>query len=227
MIVLCYGCSSVCFCSSFVRSPSFLRCPRQECNVLDFLFMSLFLHSILPFCCPAIYDATQELQRRMGRKGRETVLLSSLLLFKLPPSPIHLLLLHPHLPLDPGVWWSRIVAGLIVELAVGPWGWVEVYIVAGGLEALQVHVEVSLRWAPGGMNLVLVESLVLVVDAVRRGRILERRVRFWRQALRRDLYKEKQRSLLSEKQDYDGQVQTIMTLGYMHKSSKLNESISK
>lgn len=191
LLVVCmhmHGCSSVRFCSSFVRSPSSLRCLWQECNVLDFLFMSLFLHTILLFRCPAIYDATQELQRRMGR---ETVLSFSLSLFKLHPSIIHPLLLflihHPHLPLDPGVWWGRIVAGLIVELAVGPRGWVEVYIVAGGLEALQVHVEVTLWRAPGRMNLVLVEGLVLVVDAVGRGRILERRVGLWRQALRRDL----------------------------------------
>ena len=68
------------------------------------------------------------------------------------------------------------MAGLIVELAVGPRGGVEVYIVAGGFEALQVHVEVTLRGAPSWVNLVLVEGLVLVVDAVGRGRVLERRV---------------------------------------------------
>lgn len=70
------------------------------------------------------------------------------------------------------------MAGLIVELAVGPRGRVEVYIVAGGLEALEVHVEVTLRGATSCVNLVLVEGLVLVVSAVRRGRILERRVGF-------------------------------------------------
>lgn len=117
--------------------------------------------------------------------------------------PLPLLLLHhPLLPLDPGVWWGWIVAGLIVELAVGPRRWVEVYIVAGGFEALQVHVEIALRGAPSWVNLVLVESLVLEVDAVRRGRVLERRVGFWRHALRRDLWKE-QRSLTRQDDDYD------------------------
>lgn len=39
-----------------------------------------------------------------------------------------------------------------------------------------MHVEVTLRGAPPGVDLVLVEGLVLVVDAVGRGRVLERRV---------------------------------------------------
>lgn len=68
------------------------------------------------------------------------------------------------------------MAGLVVELAIGPRGRVEVYVVAGGLEALQVHVEVTLRGPPPRVNLVLVEGLVLVVDAVGRGRVLEGRV---------------------------------------------------
>lgn len=61
-----HGCSSV---GLFVLSPSSLRCLWQECNVFDFLLVSLFLRSILPLCRPAIYDATQELQGRMGREG--------------------------------------------------------------------------------------------------------------------------------------------------------------
>lgn len=70
------------------------------------------------------------------------------------------------------------MAGLIVELAVGPRRRVEVYIVAGGLETLQVHVEFTLWGSPSCMNLVLIESLILVVAVVRWGRILERGVRF-------------------------------------------------
>jgi len=68
------------------------------------------------------------------------------------------------------------VAGLVVELAVRPRGGVEVYVVASGLEALKVHVEVTLRGAHSRVNLVLVEGLVLIVDAFGRGRVLERRV---------------------------------------------------
>lgn len=146
----------------------------------------------------------------MGREGDCPQLLSST--FKTTPllscfpyiHPLLLLpqILHPHLPSDPGVWWGWIVAGLIVELAVGPRGWVEVYIVAGGLETRQVHVKVPLRGASSGVNLVLIEGLVLVVDAVGRRRILERRVGLWRQALRRHLWKN-QKWLLRRKWDCD------------------------
>lgn len=76
------------------------------------------------------------------------------------------------------------MAGLVVELAVGPRRRVEVYIVSGGLEALQVHVQVALRGAPSRMHLVLIEGLVLVVAVVRQGRVLERRVGLCRKALR-------------------------------------------
>lgn len=68
------------------------------------------------------------------------------------------------------------MAGLVVELAVGPRGRVEVDIVSGGLQALQVHVEFALWGAPPRMNLVLVEGLVLIAAAVIWGRVLERRV---------------------------------------------------
>lgn len=36
--------------------------------------------------------------------------------------PIFLLLLHPHLASDPRVWRGWVVAGLVVELTVGPRG---------------------------------------------------------------------------------------------------------
>lgn len=39
-----------------------------------------------------------------------------------------------------------------------------------------MHVKVPLRGASSGVNLVLIEGLVLVVDAVGRRRVLERRV---------------------------------------------------
>lgn len=64
LLVVCmhmHGRSFALFCSTSVPSPSSLRCIGEERNVLDFLPMSLFLHSILPVCCPATYDATQEL----------------------------------------------------------------------------------------------------------------------------------------------------------------------
>lgn len=169
----------------------------SERSVMSSIFSSC-LFSCTP-CPPSVVLLPMMLLRnyRGGWGRRETVLSSSLLLFLNYPftvlfSFIHPLLLlilipHPRLPLDPGVRWGWIVAGLIVELAVGPRGWVEVYIVAGGFEALQVHVEITLRGAPSRVNLVLIEGLVLVVDAVRRGRVLERRVGLWRQALRRDL----------------------------------------
>lgn len=76
------------------------------------------------------------------------------------------------------------MAGLVVELAVGPRRRVEVYIVSSGLEALQVHVQVPLRGAPSSVDLVLVEGLVLVVAVVGQGRVLEWRVGLCRQALR-------------------------------------------
>lgn len=50
-----------------------------------------------------------------------------------------------------------------------------------------MHVEVSLRGAPSCVYLVLIEGLVLIVAAVRRGRVLEGRVGLRRQSLGRDL----------------------------------------
>ena len=68
------------------------------------------------------------------------------------------------------------MAGLVVELAVGPRGRVEVHVVACGLEALQVHAEVSLRAPPAAVHLVPEVGLVLVAAAVSGGRVSERRV---------------------------------------------------
>ena len=172
---------------SHIFSPRLLSCAPSSSSVV-----------LLPtvWC----YSGTME---EDGEEG--TVLLSCFLhLFKLihcpfslppfsPPPP-------PPPPSHPGVWWGWIVAGLVVELTVGPRGWVEVYIVASGLEALQVHVEVTLRRAPSHVNLVLVEGLVLVAAAVGRRGVLERRVGLWGQALTRDL-RTQQQSQLRIKQD--------------------------
>lgn len=158
-----------------------------------------------------------------GEGGREPVLSSSFTPpLSHPPftsgfSFIRTLLLLPHLPLHPGIWWGWVVAGLVVELAVGPRGWVEVYIVAGGLEALQVHVKVTLRGTPSSMNLVLVAGLILVVAAVRWRRILERGVGFWWQALRRYLERRRAQSLQMTTHDWSKspQVRVRGVLGTM------------
>lgn len=207
LLVVCmhmHGHSSVCF-----FCPFSFWCVSKECRIFHF---SCAPSS--PLNCPATSDATQGPKGRVGMKGSSPVDLlpscSSNYTVRCPssilPLLVHLQIIHPRLLLDPGVWWGWIVAGLIVELAVGPRRWVEVYIIAGGFQTLQVHVEFTLRGAPSSVNLDLIEGLVFVVATVGWGRVLERWVGLWRQALRRQLQSNEHMLLRRREYNYDDDV---------------------
>lgn len=114
----CWWCACTCmavplFASGLHLSPLPPTSDVSERSVMSYIFSS-FLLSCAP-SSPSVVLLPMMLLRnyRRGWGGREIVLLASVLhllnypstvLFSLIHSLLLLLLLHPHLPLDPGVW---------------------------------------------------------------------------------------------------------------------------
>lgn len=67
------------------------------------------------------------------------------------------------LRLHPRVGGRGVVAGFVVEFAVGPSGRVKIHVVSGGFES-QVHIEIGGGW--GAMDLILKKWLLKVPSGV-------------------------------------------------------------